>query len=230
LWIELIHSSDRWTAITQALGGLFCAGLGPEDEESIKTFGHIYPPHGLTDGLTHRLLSTPYLPLCTENMTPFLSLLPSKGHSGLSSLLAQPGIVFSWGFKTEGIEVIMPSNGQPGRWRGWWEGVVDLVPEKGGSRAFSLGSLFKKGVPRVFPEASSSLLRLVQPKESIGTSIDPDSTEVEWIDGKPRKVMQWDLLKERVQHKDLRVFWQGEGQFRYRKSVQGGQADGQLER
>lgn len=111
----------------------------------------------------------------------------------------------------------MPSNGQPGRWRGWWEGVVDLVPEKGGSRAFSLGSLFKKGVPRVFPEASSSTLRLVQPKESIGYSMDPDSTDMEWIDGQARKVMQWNLLSDRVQHKDLRVFWQGEGQFRYRK-------------
>ena len=106
---------------------------------------------------------------------------------------------------------------------------MDLVPEKGGSRAFSLGSLFKKGVPRVFPEASSSILRLVQPKESIGTSIDPDSTEVEWIDGTPRKVMQWDLLNERVHHQDLRVFWQGEGQFRYRKPSRGGQADQQLE-
>lgn len=34
----------RWTAVTHALGGLFCAGLGPSEEESIKTFGHIYPP------------------------------------------------------------------------------------------------------------------------------------------------------------------------------------------
>jgi phosphatidylinositol glycan class T len=84
----------------------------------------------ITD-LTHYLLPHPFLHLCTENLTPFLSLLPSKGLSGLSSLLAQPGTVFSWGFKSEGIEVIMPDETSPGRWRGWWEGVVDLVPEVG---------------------------------------------------------------------------------------------------
>jgi hypothetical protein len=215
-------SSSRWTAVTQALGGLFCAGLGPDDEESVNTFGHVYPPHGSEVGLTHRLLSTPYLPLCTENLTPFLSLLPSKGHSGLSSLLAQPGIIFSWGFKTEGIEVIMPIDGQPGRWRGWWEGVVDLVPEKGASRAFSLGSLFKQGVPKPFPEASSSALRLVKPDAELDVSLEPDTTELMWIDGKSQKVLQWDLMNKRVQHKDIRISWPGEQTFQYRESCIGG--------
>jgi len=211
-------TSSRWTAVTQALGGLFCAGLGPDDEGSIKTFGHVYPAHGSEQGLTHRLLSTPYLPLCTENLTPFLSLLPSKGQSGLSLLLAQPGIIFSWGFKAEGIEVIMPSDGKAGRWRGWWEGVVDLVPEKGGSRAFSLGSLFKKGVPKAFPEASSSVLTLVKPDTDLDVSLEPDTTDSMWIDGKSREVLQWDLMDERVQHKDIKVSWLGEDKFQYRKS------------
>ena len=36
-----------WTAVTHALGGLFCAGLGSnEDGDSITNFGGIYPPHG----------------------------------------------------------------------------------------------------------------------------------------------------------------------------------------
>jgi phosphatidylinositol glycan class T len=111
----------------------------------------------------------------------------------------------------------MPSNGQPGRWRGWWEGVVDLVPEKGGSRAFSLGSLFKKGVPRAFPEASSSVLRLVKSDSEMEVSLDPDSSDVEWLDGKSREVLTWDLLQERVQRKDVRVSWPDEGKFQYRK-------------
>jgi phosphatidylinositol glycan class T len=217
-------SDERWTAITHALGGLFCAGLGPDAEESIKTFGHIYPPEtNIATNLTHRLMSTPYLPLCTENLTPFLSLLPSKGLSGLSTLLAQPNIVFSWGFKTEGIEVIMPSleNGGEGRWRGWWEGVVDLVPEKqgGGSRSFSLGSLFKRGVPRPFPEASTSVLRLIK-SGGEEVSVEPDNEEVVWMDGKEREVVEWDLLGERVQSKDIKVDWVNEEVFRYRKSIQ----------
>jgi phosphatidylinositol glycan class T len=163
-------------------------------------------------------MSTPYLPLCTENLTPFLSLLPSKGLSGLSTLLAQPNIVLAWGFKTEGIEVIMPSPGTPGRWRGWWEGVVDLVPEKAGSRAFSLGSLFKKGVPRSFPEASGSVLRLIKAGGEV-LSIPPDSEALMWLDGKEREVEEWDLLDEKVQHKDIRVTWVDEDVFHYRKSL-----------
>ena len=165
------------------------------------------------------MLSIPYLHLCTENLTPFLSLLPSKGHSGLSHLLAQPGIVFSWGFKTEGIEVIMPANGQPGRWRGWWEGVVDLVPEKGGSRAFSLGSLFQRGVPRPFPEASTSTLKLISNgHDGLGVSIEPDSTETVVMDGVERETKVWDLLDDRLQHKDIKFSWDDEGRFEYRES------------
>jgi phosphatidylinositol glycan class T len=142
-------------------------------------------------------MSTPYLPLCTENLTPFLSLLPSKGLSGLSTLLAQPNIVLAWGFK---------------------EGVVDLVPEKGGSRAFSLGSLFKKGIPRPFPESSSSVLRLIKAGGEV-LSIPPDSEDLVWIDGREREVEEWDLLDERVQHKDIRVTWVDEDVFHYRKSL-----------
>lgn len=164
------------------------------------------------------MLSIPYLNLCTENLTPFLSLLPSKGHSGLSHLLAQPGIVFSWGFKTEGIEVIMPTEGQPGRWRGWWEGVVDLVPEKGESRAFSLGSLFQRGVPRPFPEASTSTLKLIsESHDGLEVSIEPDSKGTMVTDGVEREMKVWDLLDDRLQHQDIRFSWEGEQDFRYRE-------------
>ncbi|WWD19310.1 hypothetical protein CI109_103768 [Kwoniella shandongensis] len=216
-------SSERWNSVTHALGGLFCAGLGPSDEgENVRTFGEIYPPViGDDTNLTHFLLSHPHHHLCTENLTPFLSLLPSKGLSGLSSLLAQPGIIFSWGFKTEGIEVIMPSSSQPqGRWKGWWEGVVDLVPERGtASREFSIETLSKKHVPRVFPEAESSVIRLIKPK------VDSDRMEAEpagrveekWVDGVKREVVEWDMLDETTQlsGKDIKVRWNDEGDFKY---------------
>jgi phosphatidylinositol glycan class T len=36
---------ERWTSVTHALGGLFCAGLGPsDDEDDVSTFGPLYPP------------------------------------------------------------------------------------------------------------------------------------------------------------------------------------------
>lgn len=227
-------------AVTHALGGLFCAGLGPSDEgETVRTFGHIYPPNSNSNGrfrysvasvhrnsdsrlfadLTHFLLAHPSVNLCTENLTPFLSLLPSKGLSGLSSLLAQPGIVFSWGFKAEGIEVIMPSASSPqGRWRGWWEGVVDLVPERGVSRAFSTRTLFKKGLPRPFPEAESSVLRMIMPGgRSLRMDPSADQQTGRWIDGRLREVRKWDLLDGNMVGQDVRFWWEDEMDFTYRE-------------
>jgi hypothetical protein len=38
-------ANDRWIQVTHALGGLFCAGLGPsEHATSVNTFGDIFPP------------------------------------------------------------------------------------------------------------------------------------------------------------------------------------------
>lgn len=241
---ELSRTNEAWTSVTHALGGLFCAGLGPNEEgESVNGFGHIYPPQRpQPDGeelpvptlgvhsadpssdAVHYLLPHPFLHLCTENLTPFLALLPSKGLSGLSSLLAQPGIIFSWGFKTEGIEVIMPDalTGQSGQWRGWWEGIVELVPpnpERRG-REFSLQSLFKKNIPLPFPEAEESVLRVIMPEES-GTGLqvehEPDTAELKWLDGRLRTVKEWDLVQTGLIGQDLK-FWWDEDRFQYRKS------------
>lgn len=38
-------TDEAWEAVTNALGGLFCATLAPGHRgESVRTFGHIYPP------------------------------------------------------------------------------------------------------------------------------------------------------------------------------------------
>ena len=226
---------EAWTRVTHALGGLFCAGLGPsEDGESVNTFGELFPAHrpesselprtgndasSLSVDTSHFYLPQPNLHLCTENLTPFLSLLPSKGISGLSSLLAQPGLVFGWGFKSEGIEIIMPSySSREGRWRGWWEGVVDLVPPKGGSRGFSIGSLFRKTLPKAFPVADSTELKVVLPTdEGFRMDSQPTDTEQKWVNGRLRTVVKWDLLQDGMEGKDIRFWWDGEGDFRHRK-------------
>ncbi|KAK4689618.1 GPI-anchor transamidase subunit T, partial [Tremellales sp. Uapishka_1] len=216
-WLKGENTKENWKVITHKLGGLFCAGLGPSDDgESVGTFGGVYPPiQRHTEALTHHLLSHPFLPLCTENLTPFLSLLPSKGISGISSLLAQPGVIFSWGFKTEGVEVVMPDRpGEEGRWRGWWEGVVDLKEK----REFSLGSLFGKGVPIAFPEAQSSVLRIVTEDEEL-TAPEGGRQEKVSRDGKERVVREWDLLDGNLVGEDMRFSWGGEGPFKYPRHI-----------
>ena len=97
---------------------------------------------------------------------------------------------------------------------------MDLVPEKGGSRAFSLGSLFQRGVPQPFPEASTSTLKLISGgQDALQVSIEPDSEHRVVMDGVEREMKIWDLLDERLQHKDIRFSWDGEADFRYRRSL-----------
>lgn len=166
----------------------------------------------ITD-LTHYLVSTPHLHLCTENLTPFLALLPSKGVSGLSALLAQPGVVLSWGFKTEGIDVVMPRGDEQGTWTGWWEGVVDLVPHRGGSRQFSINSLFKRDLPRSFPGASSSVLRVIRPAEEAFVASGDPTRAGRWVDGTYRAIDEWNLQDNSLAGTNVEFSWSGEGDF-----------------
>lgn len=94
-WVEAdddAGADKRWTALTNALSGLFCASLNFIDSTrtirpvmSFRPDGHHAPA---TLGRLHLLHgSLPREPVCTENLTPFLKLLPCKGRAGISSLL-----------------------------------------------------------------------------------------------------------------------------------------------
>lgn len=148
-------------------------------------------------------------------------------------MLAQPRTVFAWGFKAEGIEVVMPvpaalsPDGRllPGRWRGWWEGVVDLIPDGKPTsgvrqRQLSLEKVFGRGIPKAFPEATESVLRFVTPSDGHqGMTIRPDGSHSRaWRDGKVRDVVEWDLSAPDLEGKDISFVWDHEQEFHYRKS------------
>ncbi|KAI1374373.1 Gpi16 subunit, GPI transamidase component [Hypoxylon crocopeplum] len=97
LWAWLEAESDeeanrKWLTLTNALSGLFCASLNFIDETrttrpvmSFQPEGD-HPPSILPNmQLLHGVL--PREVVCTENLTPFLKLLPCKGKAGVSSLL-----------------------------------------------------------------------------------------------------------------------------------------------
>lgn len=92
----------------QSLSGLFCASLGQSLTNTFTTrpyVPHLTSPSSLCPSLQLPFLhvalnltssleepapfhtTSPPSGLCTENLTPFLKLLPSKGKSGLSGLL-----------------------------------------------------------------------------------------------------------------------------------------------
>jgi phosphatidylinositol glycan class T len=80
----------RWLTLTNALSGLFCASLNFID--ATKTIRPVmaFSPEGDHRNAPnlHLLHGTlPHEVVCTENLTPFLKLLPCKGKAGISSLL-----------------------------------------------------------------------------------------------------------------------------------------------
>ncbi|PWW80305.1 Gpi16 subunit, GPI transamidase component [Tuber magnatum] len=94
-WVEAADDSEadaRWTTLNNALSGLFCASLNFIDSTrtirpvmSFQPAGHHSPESLERLHLLHGTL--PREPVCTENLTPFLKLLPCKGKAGISSLL-----------------------------------------------------------------------------------------------------------------------------------------------
>lgn len=82
----------KWLTLTNALSGLFCASLNFVD--STRTIRPVmsFQAEGDHTNATQsnlRLLHgvLPKEVVCTENLTPFLKLLPCKGKAGVSSLL-----------------------------------------------------------------------------------------------------------------------------------------------
>ncbi|KAK2734628.1 Subunit of the glycosylphosphatidylinositol transamidase complex-like protein [Myotisia sp. PD_48] len=92
-WIEATDDEmafNKWITLTQSLSGLFCASLNFIDSTRTTTpfltfttaGNHSTPTNNLH--LLHGTL--PGEVVCTENLTPFLKLLPCKGKSGISAL------------------------------------------------------------------------------------------------------------------------------------------------
>lgn len=86
---DLLRAFAKWITLTQSLSGLFCASLNFVDSTRTTRPVVSFEPagdHSAADQL-HLLHGTlPGEVVCTENLTPFLKLLPCKGKAGISSL------------------------------------------------------------------------------------------------------------------------------------------------
>lgn len=93
-WIDArseAEAFEKWTTLTQSLSGLFCASLNFIDSTRTTKPALSFQASGTSQNprqnlhLLHGVL--PGEVVCTENLTPFLKLLPCKGKAGISSLL-----------------------------------------------------------------------------------------------------------------------------------------------
>lgn len=120
-WLEAdteAQAEERWTGLVNSLSGLFCASLNFIDQsKTIRPILSFHPEGSLPEqnaSLVHLMHGVlPHEVVCTENLTPFLKLLPCKGKAGVSSLL-DGHKVFDANWQTMSIDVRphCPSSGE----------------------------------------------------------------------------------------------------------------------
>jgi phosphatidylinositol glycan class T len=98
--IATLRDPTRWKPLVNALSGLFCASLNYMDET--RSVQPIFAFNDDTGIVMHGLL--PSETVCTENLTPFLKLLPCKNKAGVASLLSSR--LFNTDFSSLSVELM----------------------------------------------------------------------------------------------------------------------------
>lgn len=107
---------ERWKGTQNALAGLFCASLGSMNSQRTTSPTRAFPPHGalpLLPSNSSYALRHAHLPsenVCTENLTPFLKLLPCPARAGIATLL-NPHKLFDADWHGLGINVVWKEGG-----------------------------------------------------------------------------------------------------------------------
>ncbi|KZS93864.1 Gpi16 subunit, GPI transamidase component [Sistotremastrum niveocremeum HHB9708] len=169
---------SRWVGVRNAVSGLLCASLSSLSIQRTTSPLLAFPPLGdlpvirptnQTDASKQYHLRHASLPsehVCTENLTPFLKLLPCKSSSGLASLLNPHklfdadwhgmGVHVRW-LERKGVEVKLT-----------FQAVVDPVRySPTHSRDASLGSMFDRAIEKPCPVAAESMIQVKSPTDAV---------------------------------------------------------------
>ncbi|EEB05820.1 pig-T [Schizosaccharomyces japonicus yFS275] len=110
LWSYMPVERDNlhWYQLTNQLSGIFCASLDTID--STNTYQPRLPLQAKVSQPNHAFYfaALPQESVCTENLTPFLKLLPCKTKSGIASLINQH-LLFDTNWHSLSLD-ILPSN------------------------------------------------------------------------------------------------------------------------
>ncbi|OCH87929.1 Gpi16 subunit GPI transamidase component [Obba rivulosa] len=200
---------DRWKGLRNALAGLFCASLGSLDEQRTTSPALTFQPEGslprwnASHQLRHATLPSEHV--CTENLTPFLKLLPCKARSGVAMLL-NPHRLFDADWHGLGVHVRYLDAGVEVRLA--FQAVFDPVRLSSDKRRdWSLRSVFDRTIDRACPVARSSEVRVELLPDS-AYAITPDPSE---IDGNRATY----AVKDRTEPLDVAMRWPGEEAFQY---------------
>ncbi|KAK0185635.1 Gpi16 subunit GPI transamidase component [Armillaria mellea] len=171
----------RWQGLRNALAGLFCASIGSLDEQRTTSPVLPFAPEGsLPDwGVDHELrhASLASEHVCTENLTPFLKLLPCKSLSGIASLL-NPHRLFDANWHGMGLHVLWnPDAGVEVRLT--FQSVSDPIRISGGKKQdWSFSTLFDRTIERTCPVTQSSIVDVALPRGAL-YSITPEPPRID---------------------------------------------------
>lgn len=98
----------HWNRLVNHLGGYFCASLSYADENAVTfpSFDLLPPTSPIFPKSSYLMRAVlPDEPVCTENLTPFLKLLPCRNKAGLGGMLSGQRL-FGSTWQSMGIDVI----------------------------------------------------------------------------------------------------------------------------
>ena len=195
------HSIDaRWKALQNSLSGLFCASLGNMDALHTTSPTHAFLPTGdlprlpTPDAYTLRHATLPAERVCTENLTPFLKLLPCPSRAGIAALL-EPHKIFDADWHGLGVHVrwradagvelmltvqavLDPVRTSADRRRG--EIILCCLTEEaaneGNGSDWTLESAFGRSVPRSCNVALASNVWVALPSDEAVYTLSPETS------------------------------------------------------
>ncbi|KAF8939595.1 hypothetical protein BGZ58_009201 [Dissophora ornata] len=173
LWAWLNDDAQQtdanWKGLTNTLSGLFCASLNFIDETisiepkmSFRNEG-LYNVHSRTNSTSGpqrlRYGSLPHENVCTENLTPWIKLLPCKSKAGIASLLKSHKL-FDTRFYSMAVHVRPVCEDELCRVKSLelTQTITTVfdVARRDGSYDWTLSGLFEREITQACPLASTS--------------------------------------------------------------------------
>ncbi|RUP51428.1 hypothetical protein BC936DRAFT_148148 [Jimgerdemannia flammicorona] len=229
-WMYRTESIEpNWKALTNALSGLFCASLNFIDETITSRPRMSFRPEGFyneqadpmherqddpSDDSELRYGSLPHESVCTENLTPWIKLLPCKAKAGVSTLLNAHKL-YDTNFHSMAIHVRpvckdVDCNQKQLELVQTVTSVFDPVRVTA-RREWSFQSLFDRKIERSCAVASLSRVLVLLPTitEDNAWQIFPsaDDSMMYKVGEETRQVAVYDLAKVHVPF-DLQMIWQ----------------------
>ncbi|KAI8577591.1 hypothetical protein K450DRAFT_251553 [Umbelopsis ramanniana AG] len=228
-WMKLDDSIEsNWRSLTNTLSGLFCASLNFIDGTLTSQPELSFRPEGAKNSYNHdermregaevRYGILPHENVCTENLTPWIKLLPCKSKAGIATLLNAHKL-YDTNYHSMAIHirpVCQDANctSQSLELVQTVTSVLDPVRESG-RRDWSFSSLFGREIQSACPVSDRSAVTVLLPSEQHEYQLTPSyDTIIERTAAQVERPIAVYNLSQHTEPLNLQMTW-NEGEFSY---------------